>query len=55
MLFPKLANNPNKDPNIGVVEKFSYGLGDFASQMLYTPTGSILIYYCYATMELLQI
>lgn len=45
MLFPKLANNPNKDPNIGVVEKFSYGLGDFASQMLYTPTGSILIYY----------
>lgn len=45
MLFPKLANNPNKDPNIGFVEKFSYGLGDFASQMLYTPTGSILIYY----------
>lgn len=45
MLFPKLANNPNKDPNIGFVEKFSYGLGDFASQMLYTPTGTILIYY----------
>ncbi|MBU3843653.1 MAG: glycoside-pentoside-hexuronide (GPH):cation symporter [Candidatus Anaerobiospirillum pullicola] len=45
MLFPKLANNPNKDPKIGFVEKFSYGLGDFASQMLYTPTGSILIYY----------
>lgn len=45
MLFPKLANNPNKDPKIGLGEKFSYGLGDFASQMLYTPTGSILIYY----------
>ena len=45
MLFPRLANNPKKDPNIGFVEKFSYGLGDFASQMLYTPTGSILIYY----------
>ena len=45
MLFPRLANNPQKDPNIGFVEKFSYGLGDFASQMLYTPTGSILIYY----------
>lgn len=45
MLFPKLANNPNKDPNIGFVERFSYGLGDFASQMLYTPTGAILIYY----------
>ena len=45
MLFPSLANNPQKDPNIGFVEKFSYGLGDFASQMLYTPTGSILIYY----------
>lgn len=45
MLFPKLANNPNKDPNIGFVEKFAYGMGDFASQMLYTPTGSILIYY----------
>ena len=25
MLFPKLANNPNKDPKIGFVEKFSYG------------------------------
>ena len=45
MLFPRLANNPQKDPNIGFVEKFSYGLGDFASQMLYSPTGSILIYY----------
>ena len=45
MLFPRLANNPQKDPNIGFVEKFSYGLGDFASQMIYTPTGSILIYY----------
>lgn len=45
MLFPSLANNPKKDPNIGFGEKFSYGLGDFASQMLYTPTGSILIYY----------
>lgn len=45
MLFPSLANNPKKDPNIGFVEKFSYGLGDFASQMLYTPTGAILIYY----------
>ena len=45
MLFPRLANNPKKDPNIGFVEKFSYGLGDFASQMLYSPTGSILIYY----------
>ena len=45
MLFPRLANNPQKDPKIGFTEKFSYGLGDFASQMLYTPTGSILIYY----------
>lgn len=45
MLFPSLANNPNKNPNIGFVEKFAYGLGDFASQMLYTPTGALLIYY----------
>ena len=45
MLFPGLANNPQKDPNIGFVEKFSYGLGDLASQFLYTPTGTILIYY----------
>lgn len=45
MLFPALANNPNKNPNIGFTEKFAYGLGDFASQMLYTPTGALLIYY----------
>lgn len=45
MLFPALANNPQKDPKIGLTERFSYGLGDFASQMLYTPTGTILIYY----------
>lgn len=45
MLFPSLANNPNKNPNIGFTEKFAYGLGDFASQMLYTPTGALLIYY----------
>ena len=45
MLFPSLANNPKKDPNIGFMEKFAYGLGDFASNMLYAPTGSILIYY----------
>lgn len=45
MLFPSLANNPKKDPNIGILEKFSYGLGDFASNIMYAPTGAILIYY----------
>lgn len=45
MLFPALANNPKKNPNLGFMERFSYGMGDFASQMLYTPTGTILIYY----------
>ena len=35
MLYPRLANNPPKDPNIGFVERISYGLGDFASKILY--------------------
>lgn len=30
---------------IGVGEKAAYGLGDFASQLMYTPVGSLLIYY----------
>ena len=45
MLFSALVNNPQKNPNIGFMERFSYGLGDFASQLLCTPAGSILIYY----------
>ena len=45
MLFSALVNNPQKNPNIGFMERFSYGLGDFASQLLCTPAGAILIYY----------
>ncbi|MBO8416727.1 MAG: MFS transporter [Proteobacteria bacterium] len=44
-MFESLKNNPNKPQPIGFVEKFAYGLGDFASQMLYTPVGALLIFY----------
>lgn len=49
MLFPKLANNAplavNPDGTLTFKEKFSYGLGDFACQLLLGPAGGLLIYY----------
>lgn len=49
MLFPKLANNVplavRPDGSLTFREKFSYGLGDFACQLLIGPAGGLLIYY----------
>ncbi len=45
MAIQALINRPDKDPNLGFVEKFAYGMGDFGSQLLYTPVGALLIYY----------
>lgn len=39
------VNNPDKNPNIGVVEKVAYGLGDFSSQLLLTPVSMLFMYY----------
>lgn len=45
MAIKALLNNPNKDPNIGIVEKVAYGLGDFASQLVLTTVSMLFIYY----------
>lgn len=45
MLFPIFANNPNKNPNLGFSEKFAYGLGDFASNIMWAPAAALLLYY----------
>lgn len=49
MLFPKLANKAPlallPDGHLTFREKFSYGLGDFACQLLIGPAGGLLIYY----------
>lgn len=45
MAIKALLNNPNKDPNIGFVEKVAYGLGDFASQLVLTTVSMLFIYY----------
>ena len=35
------VNRADKDPNIGLIEKISYGLGDFSSQLLLTPVSML--------------
>ncbi|MCK0513857.1 MFS transporter [Anaerobiospirillum sp. NML120448] len=45
MLFPIFANNPNKNQNLGFSEKFAYGLGDFASNIMWAPAAALLLYY----------
>lgn len=44
-MLERFYNRGTPDEKISFKEKFSYGLGDFASQMLYTPVGAFLIYY----------
>ncbi len=39
------VNRPDKNPNLGLIEKVSYGLGDFSSQLLLTPVSMLFIYY----------
>lgn len=46
MVINAFRNRPDKDPNIGIVEKIAYGLGDFASQLILTPVSMLFIYYC---------
>lgn len=46
MLFPSLVNKPDSSklvPTVG--EKTAYGISDFASQLMYCPIGTFLIYY----------
>lgn len=45
MAIKAFLNNPQKDPNIGIVEKVAYGLGDFASQLVLTTVSMLFIYY----------
>ena len=45
MLFPMFANNPNKSPSPGFGEKVCYGLGDFASCIIYAASQAFLLYY----------
>ncbi len=45
MSFQLLFNRKDKPLPIGFVEKFSYGLGDFASCMLYVATQAFLMFY----------
>lgn len=45
MLFPMFANNPNKSPSPGFGEKVCYGLGDFASCIMYVGTQAFLLFY----------
>lgn len=44
-MLERFYNRGTPDEKISFKEKFSYGLGDFASQILYTPVGAFLIYY----------
>ena len=37
------VNRADKDPNIGLIEKISYGLGDFSSQLLLTPVSMLFM------------
>lgn len=46
MVINAFRNRPDKDPNIGLIEKIAYGLGDFASQLILTPVSMLFIYYC---------
>ncbi|MBU3844474.1 MAG: MFS transporter [Candidatus Anaerobiospirillum pullicola] len=39
------VNRADKNPNIGFIEKVSYGLGDFSSQLLLTPVSMLFMYY----------
>lgn len=39
------ANNPNKSPSPGVGEKIAYGLGDFASCIIYAASQAFLLFY----------
>mgnify|MGYP001776948864 CR=1 FL=1 len=45
MLFPMFANNPNKSPSPGFGEKVAYGLGDFASCIIYAASQAFLLFY----------
>ncbi len=45
MAIQAFVNNPDKNPNIGIVERIAYGLGDFSSQLLLTPVSMLFIYY----------
>ena len=45
MAILAFVNRADKDPNIGIGEKLAYGLGDFASQLMYIPVGMLLMYY----------
>ena len=39
------VNNINKGGRISVSERFAYGCGDFASNILYTAMSAFLLYY----------
>ena len=45
MLFPMFANNPNKSPSPGFGERVCYGLGDFASCIIYAASQAFLLFY----------
>ena len=45
MVIEALKNRADKPLPIGVTEKVAYGLGDFASCMLYVATQAFLMFY----------
>lgn len=45
LVIKAFVNRPDKNPAIGLIEKISYGLGDFSSQLLLTPVSMLFMYY----------
>lgn len=45
MLIKAFVNQPNRNPNIGIIERIAYGMGDFSSQLILTPVSMLFLYY----------
>ena len=44
-MIKAFVNRPDRDPNIGIVERVAYGMGDFSSQLILTPVSMLFLYY----------
>ena len=44
-MISAFVNRPDRDPNIGIVERVAYGMGDFSSQLILTPVSMLFLYY----------
>lgn len=44
-MISAFVNRPDRDPNIGIIERVAYGMGDFSSQLILTPVSMLFLYY----------